>query len=738
MNNNSFQVKTVSRQKGRPPLDKNAYISREGKYKEFPDLLAKGSFNIPQTFGDAKTLWKAAEKYERKNGHLYTDIQANLPFDMTASQYGNIVKDFVRSTFSEKTAVVYAIHNKKQLDGKQHPHLHLMFSNRQFPEGFGFTQKDMFKRDIAPKYEYSKLKYLYFMKDNWAESCNKALIKAGRLPDMESRSYKELRQRAMYEKDDVGASLYHKLNFYRKGHNDQYFKEWDKERRRISNKKNENKGEVDMATLSEIQKNSMVDERTIKRTEYRDKLAEHKQKLLNDRKQRKERNLAKNPKNEVELFLQRVKECNRLYKKSFDFEDISRTKIDGMYSDMLNEDTKNYKINLPHFIADGELVLNKDVINTRNVKQLSGKVKELSKLKEGIEQKNDISQFVENIGSDGIRYNMSNGIIREELEKRAKKKSIGENITKEIVLNIVEYQKRTAKVDNNEDDVLTKKKQDKAVSEIKAEIFNRNLANAYLLYKIEDLDEKILNTDFKMNNSEINLNEYMTSLRANRPLDIASKVNERLDKIQGTIDKGFDEFAENRVKGVTTFFRYKNDTQYTKDDLEDIKKELEAKKKSYEDDYLKQINEMNRKQNAKNNVKPKKKNWLFFKSSDTDSVEIEKPVKKELSETDRIALKGVTEILTNPASDLNKKIQDRKQKAWQDFKKLEKTLSEAQKYQELALELCEFEVGYKERQDKDSFFSVKSADMSSEIDKFRSGTSKNNEKVKEFSKDLQL
>ena len=172
--------------------------------------------------------------------------------------------------------------------------------------------------------------------------------------------------------------------------------------------------------------------------------------------------------------------------------------------------------------------------------------------------------------------------------------------------------------------------------------------------------------------------------------------------------------------------------------MEDIKKELEAKKKSYEDDYLKQINEMNRKQNAKNNVKPKKKNWLFFKSSDTDSMEIEKPVKKELSETDRIALKGVTEILTNPASDLNKKIQDRKQKAWQDFKKLEKTLSEAQKYQELALELCEFEVGYKERQDKDSFFSVKSADMSSEIDKFRSGTSKNNEKVKEFSKDLQL
>ena len=409
-----------------------------------------------------------------------------------------------------------------------------------------------------------------------------------------------------------------------------------------------------------------------------------------------------------------------------------------MYSDMLNEDTKNYKINLPHFIADGELVLNKDVINTRNVKQLSGKVKELSKLKDGIEQKNDISQFVENIGSDGIRYNMSNGIIREELEKRAKKKSIGENITKEIVLNIVEYQKRTAKVDNNEDDVLTKKKQDKAVSEIKAEIANRNLANAYLLYKIEDLDEKILNTDFKINNSEINLNEYMTSLRANRPIDIASKVNERLDKIQGTIDKGFDEFAENRIKGVTTFFRYKNDTQYTKDDLEDIKKEIEAKKKSYEDDYLKQINEMTRKQNAKNNAKPKKKGWLFFKGSDNDSVEIEKPIKKELSETDRITLKGVTEILTNPASDLNKKIQERKQKAWQDFKKLEKTLSEAQKYQELALELCEFEVGYKERQDKDSFFSIKSADMSKEIDKFRNGTSKNNEKVKEFSKDLQL
>ena len=147
---------------------------------------------------------------------------------------------------------------------------------------------------------------------------------------------------------------------------------------------------------------------------------------------------------------------------------------------------------------------------------------------------------------------------------------------------------------------------------------------------------------------------------------------------------------------------------------------------------------MNRKQNAKNNAKPKKKGWLFFKSSDTDSVEIEKPVKKELSETDRIALKGVTDILANPASDLNKKIQDRKQKAWQDFKKLEKTLSDAQKYQELALELCEFEVGYNERQDKDSLFYMKSADMAKEIDKFRNENMKNNEKVKEFSKDLQL
>ena len=735
MNQFRLKLSSVSRAKGRTPVDKCRYILREKMYKDRPDLMASGEINIPDVFGSSDRMWKAVEKYERKNAQLYYDIEANLPEGMNESQYRNIVENFVKTTLSEKTAVTYAIHNKRQVDGTYHPHAHIMFSSRQFPENsYGITEKEMFDSRISSKYDgYSKKRYLYFIRKNFADSCNMELVKAGRNPDMKSESYKTLKKEAEDKGDMELAGIYRNLESYKKPHNDKSYVKWIKRRRKIEKELRE-KGENDMV-LSEIQKLSVMDYKGIKRKEYRERLAEHEEKLRNDRMRKREMELEKNPKNELVLFYERVKECNRLYRKSRDFEDISRTKVEGLYASILGEDEKNYKINLPHFISDGELHVNRDVIETRNTKQLSRKIRELSRLEENVEVSQSLSEYSKYITSNGINFAMSNSSVISEFERRQRKSEISDSLNTEIVGNVCEYEARQQLTRNGNTDILERKLRDKKMNEIIHEINERNLANAYLLHRIEELSEKIANTRFSDDlNAPIKMNRVMANFASGERTDIMRNLEEDIIALSDKVDAGFEKFSENMTKDVMVYGRFKGggkEDYCTRNDILECYESLQKKDNDYEKEYQDELSGKTENEEQAD----KGKNWwqkMMSANKKDEPKKKKKPVRKQLSESEHILMQEAYKMLYDKDSELNRRERNRLAEAKEDYDNILKNLEKSQMYRDIALEFSEFVSGYDERKDSRSEYAINSKIMANEIAKFSDKETDNTEIEKAY------
>ena len=716
MNQFRLKLSSISRTKGRPPLDKYRYITRKREYADRPDLMGYGEINVPKVFGDSETMWKMCEKYERKNAQLYYDIEANLPENMTKEQYERIAKDFINTTFSERTAVSYAIHNKRQLDGKYHPHIHIMFSSRQFPDISGVTPKDMFDSRIAPKYDgYSKKKYLYFIRENFADSCNRELIKAERLPDMKSESYKTLKKKAEENKDYELAQIYDRLNKYKKPHNDESYVRWITKRREIEKNIRE-KGNEDMF-LSEIQKLSVMNYEGIRRKEYRERLYEHEEKLKKDRIKKKEQEMLKNEKDMLLIFYERLRECNRLYRKSREFEDISRTKVEGMYAEILGEDVKNYKINLPHFISDGDLHVNRDVIDTRNTKQIQKKIKELSKLEKQLDTSENLSEYSKYAIEHNMNFALTNGILLEELRKRQKKKDITDTIVNEMIDNVIEHEARRVRTMNPSDDILDRKLRDKSLNQIIHEINDRNLANAYLLYRIEELEESIITSKFPDDpKSPLNMGHILIKFNNRERGDIMRNLEENADLLSDIVNKGFDVFSEKVMDSVTIYGRYKGGQPdyYNRRELTKLYNDLKDKEKSYEDEYNTKLKILNTEDNK--NTGGLFSKFSFGKKEKKIESEI---VKKELTNDEKTRMAELYEILYSDKSELTEKENLQRINARKDYEKTIENLEKIKWYREVALEFLEFASAYDERHSEGSEYSENIKEFANEIARFK-------------------
>lgn len=95
------------------------------------DLVASGYGNLPVwAEDDPAGLWKAAEKFERKNGAVYREATIALPNELTVEQNQALVADLV-SKLALGKPYQFAIHApKSSLEGEVIPHLHLMTSDR--------------------------------------------------------------------------------------------------------------------------------------------------------------------------------------------------------------------------------------------------------------------------------------------------------------------------------------------------------------------------------------------------------------------------------------------------------------------------------------------------------------------------------------------------------------------------------------------------------------------------------
>ena len=124
----SFHVEIKS---GRSANDHADYVARQGFHQKHEDLVTSGHGNLPAWANEnPKVLWKAAEKFERKNGAVYREKIIALPSELTAEQNKTLVDDLVSKLAAGKP-FQFAIHApSSSLEGESNPHVHLMTSDR--------------------------------------------------------------------------------------------------------------------------------------------------------------------------------------------------------------------------------------------------------------------------------------------------------------------------------------------------------------------------------------------------------------------------------------------------------------------------------------------------------------------------------------------------------------------------------------------------------------------------------
>ena len=128
-----FHIKASfgSRAGGQSARAKSDYIEREGRYeKDSEELEYKEHGNMPEwAEDDPGSYWEAADKHERSNGRLYSEIQFALPKELDEAGRRDVASDFAAQlTGPEKLPYTMAIH-RGGAEG-ENPHAHLMYSER--------------------------------------------------------------------------------------------------------------------------------------------------------------------------------------------------------------------------------------------------------------------------------------------------------------------------------------------------------------------------------------------------------------------------------------------------------------------------------------------------------------------------------------------------------------------------------------------------------------------------------
>lgn len=715
-----FKMTSFSRNKShkRSSVDKLSYNERTDKYREIPDFVYSSTRNLPIQFKNPKDFWQSVEDYERKNGQLYYYIEANLPQNLDKSGYIKIVNDFIDKSFSDKTVVSYAIHNKKQLDGTMHPHVHMMFSARQFENNQNLTKKELFKKENSPKYDgYSKKKFLYFMRENFEYSSNRELEKNKLIQDMKKENYRELRNKAIGDNNWELARIYYQLDFYRKKHNDTNWYDFSKKRRELEKLARK---EDRVPTLEEIRNLNFKDYKSQKRANLRDKESEHLERLQKDKQLKDSFSKKLNISDTDKVIVDMIKEANRLYRTIDKFELIEDEKTSGFISEILNEESKNYSLELPNFITDGEIMINKDVIAVKNYKQLKKAVRQNSLQLESTDAVYKFSKDYSQISDSEFQGVFKNPDTRNALEKFRKRTLFTEHLEEELIENAIEMHRRYEKTLNNTD-IMDMKLRGRKILKIHTEINSRNKANAYVIHKILDYDDKISasakNQDTVDNRFDV---AYMISRYKNGAFDnFIRDFYEQKQNIEKNSSLKFDIIQKEALKNVTVkgIFNPKQAAPLiqNREELTETYNKLKKKIDTYESYINKE-----KKEHEKPVEEPKKRGLfgLFFSNNEKETTDTDKKPEKP-TELEYSVLRNIEMQIFNEQSELKKRENERLRELKKKYDKDLEMLKNMDKYENIILEFTEYIAGLNERRNLHSGFHEKKMELEEEINKFR-------------------
>jgi hypothetical protein len=175
-------------------LEHAQYIDRDGRFTEerYGEVEARGHANMPAwAREDTTEFWRASDEFERANGNTYREYELALPRELSPDARVALVQRFAEQEFGTTRPYQWAIHNSMASDGKEQPHVHLMFSDRQH-DGIERGPEQFFKRYNAKNPERGGARKMSYgvdkeeaartyegIRERWAKVQNLALEQAG-------------------------------------------------------------------------------------------------------------------------------------------------------------------------------------------------------------------------------------------------------------------------------------------------------------------------------------------------------------------------------------------------------------------------------------------------------------------------------------------------------------------------------------------------------------------------------
>lgn len=166
-------------------LERSLPPSRDDKSEDL-EHVEHGNMPIwavekPQKF------WDAADKFERSNGRLYSEMLVSLPRELSRDERIELTREFVQKELGDRHPYSFAIHNSTALDGGEQPHAHIMFSERT-QDGIERGPVHFFKRadTVQPELggavkdrSWNARDKISELRESWEQSANDALERAG-------------------------------------------------------------------------------------------------------------------------------------------------------------------------------------------------------------------------------------------------------------------------------------------------------------------------------------------------------------------------------------------------------------------------------------------------------------------------------------------------------------------------------------------------------------------------------
>ncbi len=175
-------------------LEHAQYIDRDGRFREerYGEVAARGHANMPDwAREDTTEFGRASDEHERANGNTYREYELALPRELSRGAQVALVQRFAEQELGSTRPYQWAIHLSTASDGKEQPHVHLMFSDRQH-DGIERGPEQFFKRYNAKNPERGGARKMSYgadkeeaartyegIRERWAKVQNLALEHAG-------------------------------------------------------------------------------------------------------------------------------------------------------------------------------------------------------------------------------------------------------------------------------------------------------------------------------------------------------------------------------------------------------------------------------------------------------------------------------------------------------------------------------------------------------------------------------